>query len=741
MVVFGCSQIPTSKEQIFLHDNWEFVQDGNDDWHVATVPGGVHTDLLANNMIPHPWIGTNEDSVQWIENENWVYRTIFNLDENQHNREVIDLVFEGLDTFAEVFVNDTLVLTANNMFRTWRINIKPNATPGTNELKVIFKSPTKELTPLLESIGYELPASSENVPIKVSPYVRKAPYHFGWDWGPRLVTMGVWRPVFLELWDEVRIGSVQIVQNTLTDDLAQLLGKIEIFSSSKRTAMVTIMGEQKEVSLNPGINMTSVDFTIADPKMWWPNGWGEPNLYEVPVTLSIKDQVVDEKMESVGLRTIELVHEKDSIGKSFYFKVNGEPLFAKGANYIPQSHFLSEVRDEDYCGLITDVKSANMNMLRVWGGGIYESDLFYQLCDENGILVWQDFMFANTMYPGDSAFLNNVEAEIEDNVKRLRNHPSIAHWNGNNEIDVAWHNWGWQNQFHYTAEDSTHIWRDYLKLFHKLIPDKLSELDPKRSYTTTSPLSNWGTPANFNNSSMHYWGVWHGQDEFEEYRNNVGRFMSEYGFQSFPNMETIRAFADSSQWGMNSYVMKHHQKSYVGNSMITRHLESHFDTPEGFEDFVTKSQLTQALGMKIAIDAHRLRKGHCWGSLYWQLNDCWPGTSWSSRDVYGRKKILHQNLATLFAPITLIPEKKGDTLKIWLVNDLPRSTNVNAEIILTNNNGKIIIQEKQSLKLAKNDIQQLWEIQLTIDQLKPASLILKVTDDQDSLIFERKEQF
>ena len=741
LVLIGCDRIPHPKEQIFLHDNWEFTQNSKNSWLPATVPGVVHTDLLANNLIPHPWVGTNEDSVQWIENESWIYRTTFDLTNTLFEREGIDLVCEGLDTFAEVFINDSLVFTANNMFRKWRINIKPFSTIGQNKLKVIFKSPIKALIPLLDSLTYNLPASNESVPVRVGPYVRKAPYHFGWDWSPRLVTAGIWRPVYLEFWDKSRIENVQIIQRSLSDNLAELSGNIEILSTSKTNGIITLMGIDQEITLTSGINIISIDFTIQNPKKWWPNGWGEPNLYKIPISLSIKDKVIDERVQSIGLRTIELVHKKDSIGKSFYFKVNGEPIFAKGANYIPQSHFLPDINEEDYRNLISDAKSANMNMLRVWGGGIYENDLFYQLCDENGILVWQDFIFANTMYPGDSAFLNNVEAEIEDNVKRLRNHPSIAHWNGNNEIDVAWHNWGWQKQFKYSAEDSTIIWNDYLRLFHTLIPEKLKELDPQRSYTTTSPLSNSGIPDNFNHSSMHYWGVWHGQDRFEDYRNNVGRFMGEYGFQSFPHIKTIQYFADSSEWHTDSDVMKHHQKSYVGNSMITQHLENYFDTPDSFEDFVIKSQQTQTVAMKIAIDAHRLKKGHCWGTLYWQFNDCWPGPSWSSRDVYGRKKLLHQNLPIFFAPVALIPEKKEDNLKIWLVNDLPNAINITAQLTLMDKNNKKIKQEDHSLTSVKNDIQQLWEISLSEIQPKPTRLDLEIIDANDSIIFKRNEQW
>ena len=667
LILFSCEESVNQLEKKELHQDWNFHQVGEDSWRSAKVPGVVHTDLLKHDLIPDPWVGTNEVDVQWVEEKNWEYKCTFKLTATQLKRSRVDMVFEGLDTYAEVSLNDSVILSSDNMFRTWRVDVK-SLLEGENELKIKFMSPIETNSEKLASLGYELPSGNEPVEMKVSPFVRKAPYHFGWDWGPRLVTSGIWRPVYLESWDLARIEDVQVVQKQLSSKEADLEIRLAVESEVEKEAQLQINEMNTTVFVKPGKNKINIPYTIKNPKRWWPNGWGEQHLYDVSVTLKMDDEEIDQDKARVGLRTVELVQEKDSIGESFYFKINGQPLFARGANYIPQSHFLPSVKNEDYERLIAQVKSVGMNMIRVWGGGIYENDYFYDLCDQHGILVWQDFMFACSIYPGDESFVKTVEEEVKDNVRRLRNHPSVVHWNGNNEVEVAWNNWGWQQQFNYTDEDSTAIWEDYLELFHHRIPHLLDQLDD-RPYTTTSPLSNWGKLENFNRASMHYWGVWHGKDSFEDYFKYVGRFMSEYGFQSFPSLETISFFADTIDWNLESEVMKHHQKSYIGNGLIEEQATRYFGMPSDFQDFVKKSQQAQALAMQMAIDAHRLKKGHCWGTLFWQLNDCWPGPSWSAIDVFGREKALFQELSSLYAPITIIPQIAGGKLKISLIND------------------------------------------------------------------------
>lgn len=731
LVTISCSE-PVSNIKTDISEGWTFRQFGTEEWLPATVPGVVHTDLMANERIPDPWVGMNELDVQWIENEDWEYQATFDVTDETLRRSCHELVFEGLDTHADVYLNDSLILEADNMFRSWSVPVAGLLQEKENHLLVQFKSPIAINKEKVESLPYQLPASSEEAPIKVSPFTRKAPYHFGWDWGPRLVTSGIWRPVYLQSWDDVIIRDVQIKQLTISDEVANLLTVIEIESASYLDVEVTVMGRDSVVMLEDGRNEIVIPFIISNPKRWWPNGWGDPHQYDISVELKKEGQVIDEDIVRIGLRTVELVQEEDSIGRSFYFKVNGEPLFARGANYIPQSHFLPSVKDGDYQALIGAVKDANMNMLRVWGGGIYENDIFYELCDENGILIWQDFMFANTMYPGDEQFINNVKEEVLDNVKRLRSHSSVVHWNGNNEIEVAWKNWGWQDQYGYSKADSAKLWDDYLELFHEQIPKWLAELDD-RSYTTTSPLSNWGTTENFNYGSMHYWGVWHGDDDFEDYNDNVGRFMSEYGFQSFPDKETVAYYADSSEWSLDAEVIKHHQKSYRGNGLIEKQATKYVGEPAGFDDFLMKSQLTQAEAMQIAIDAHRLNKGHCWGSLFWQLNDCWPGPSWSAIDVFGRKKVFYKDLKTLFAPIAVIPKIIGYQIELTIVNDTPEDFDGMLRISLQTTSGNIITEEID-VSVKRNGVKLLTPISNL--SFSTAELTLFQNGEK---VFERRE--
>jgi beta-mannosidase len=366
------------------------------------------------------------------------------------------------------------------------------------------------------------------------------------------------------------------------------------------------------------------------------------------VKLYSKDDVVDTYTDKYGIRTIELVNQPDSIGTAFYFVLNGKEIFMQGANYIPQDVFLSRVTDNQYRTLLHAAKEANMNMLRVWGGGIYEEDLFYDLCDSLGILVWQDFMFAGSLYPDTKEFKENVKEEITQNIKRLRTHPCLAIWCGNNEIEVAWKNWGWQKQYGYSKSDSISIWKNYESIFLDLIPSLVSEHHPEAYYTSTTPLSNWGSAQNFNHGSMHYWGVWHGREPFENFSSNVGRFMVEYGFQSYPSISSLSQVIADTNLNLNSPSMAHRQKSFVGNGLILQHIEHYFDKPETFEEFVQRSQQTQAIGLQMAIEAHKRDQTHCRGTLFWQLNDCWPGPSWSVIDYYGQKKLAYDAVKQAF---------------------------------------------------------------------------------------------
>ncbi len=651
----------SAQADILLNQPWEFNQDGEEIWYPATVPGVVHLDLLNNKLIDDPYWENNEIKLQWIENKNWNYRTSFFVGD-QLNSENIEIECDGLDTYADVFINGKLVISANNMFRKWIADIKSFIKSGKNELLIKFKSPISVNKNKHDNHPYTLPSGCETVETKVGAYTRKAAYHFGWDWGPRFVTAGIWRPIRIKTWKEARITDVHCTTESISNNKAEIMVDVTIETGLRRSKIYCLQyfsfDKEKQwnklknqyIVLKPGINHIKYKFDVKNPRLWWTNGLGDAHLNSLKLSLKSIGGFKEYSGKTIryGIRTIELVNEKDSIGTSFYFKLNGKPLFMKGANYIPQDMFLPRVTETSYQNLIQDVKSANMNMIRVWGGGIYENDIFYELCDENGILVWQDFMFAGSLYPTDDDFIENVKAEVKDNILRLRNHPCIALWCGNNEIEVAWHNWGWHKQHGITGQDSVQAWQGYQNLFHQIIPSIVKQYDGNRSYTSTSPLSNWGKIENFNHSSMHYWGVWHGRDHFKSFDKFVGRFMVEYGFQSFPSIETIKRFAADTSFYLESEVMKNRQKSYIGNGLITTHIEHYFDLPTTFEEFVMLSQKTQAKALEQAINAHLSRQPHCMGTLFWQLNDCWPGPSWSIIDYYGNHKLAYNSVKELF---------------------------------------------------------------------------------------------
>ena len=688
ILITSCSKIEPSKSYL-INSNWEFLNNSDSTYYKATVPGVIHTDLLANNLIEDPFLETNELKLQWIEKENWTYKSIVNFTENQLNQENIEIEFEGLDTYATVFFNGEKIIEATNMFRTWKADIKELSKIGANNLEVHFISPLNFNREKVLKYPYLLPSGNETVDLKVSSFTRKAAYQFGWDWGPRFVTSGIWKDVKINTWNTGRITAVFVQTNAIEKKKALLNATINLEATSLTEGELYLKISSGSnfvqqisfpIELDKGKNEIHKKIKIEQPDLWWPNGMGIPNLYTIEVELKTKGVVLDSKKDKFGIRTVELIQEHDTIGTSFYFKINGKPLFMKGANYIPQDVFLPRVTDLSYKSIIDKVVKANMNMLRVWGGGIYEKDIFYELCDENGILIWQDFMFAGSLYPKNLEFRKNVEQEVKENVMRLRKHPSIALWCGNNEIEVAWKNWGWQQQFGYTKKDSIDIWKNYKQLFHTTIPTILKKLDSTSNYVATSPLSNWGASKNFNYGSMHYWGVWHGKEPFKNYKNNVGRFMVEYGFQSFPDLKTIKTFAADSSLSLNSKTMLNRQKSYIGNGLITTHIATWFDDPISFDDMALKSQKVQAIALQTAIQSHRQQSPHCMGTLFWQLNDCWPGPSWSVIDYYGNNKDAYYTVKENFKPIIAVYDNA--TSEVEIISDMNSNFEGEIEVIL-----------------------------------------------------------
>ncbi|MEQ3662074.1 MAG: glycoside hydrolase family 2 protein, partial [Flavobacterium sp.] len=409
---------------------------------------------------------------------------------------------------------------------------------------------------------------------------------------------------------------------------------------------------------------------------------------------------------------IELIQQKDDTGTGFAFKLNGKMVFMKGANYIPPDSFLPRVSDSIYNTLVENARKSNMNMLRVWGGGVYPDDAFYEACDANGILVWQDFMFACAMYPGDEKFLKNVKQEVIHQVNRLQNHPSLAIWCGNNENDEGWHNWGWQKQLNYSIADSTQIWNDYTKVFHEVIPNTLDSLVAKNKniYWPSSPSIGWGRKESMTQGDSHYWGVWWGKEPFEVYKKKVPRFMSEYGFQGMPNIQTLKKVVSESDLNFNSEALKNHQKHPIGNETIKEYMERDYQIPEKFDDFIYVSQLLQANGMKTAMEAHRRAKPYCMGTLYWQFNDCWPVTSWSSLDYFGNWKAFHYQAKRSFENILLSANEEDEKYKIYLVNDDFKSYSGKLELELMTFNGELLWKTEKNITVEENSSTIVYEI-------------------------------
>ena len=674
---------------LFLHDNWTFKESGKDRLYPAEVPGTVHTDLLLAGLIEDPFYRDNETRLQWIGKTDWQYQTRFVVRTEALKHENIDLVFKGLDTYAAVFLNDSLILEADNMFREWRVECKRLLKKGKNTLRLHFRSPINEVLPRMAALEHHHPAINDHGE-KTSPYTRKAPYHYGWDWGPRFVTCGVWRPVYLEAWNDARFVDLNVIQNHLGEKAAKITGNVEIESTRDTDATIAITSKEKsfktvrqKIKLNPGIGSYSIDFTIDKPRQWWPNGLGEQPLYTIAAKLVIAGRPVDRTTKRIGLRTVELWQEPDASGMSFEFVVNGLPVFAKGGNWIPADSFTTRVDRKRYRQLLQSVKVANMNMLRVWGGGIYENDEFYDRCDELGIMVWQDFMFACSMYPATTVDAPNIENEAICQIKRLRHHPSMALWCGNNESAYGWKNWGWEQTL------PASMWNEYLKIFHDILPRVCKTHDPARPYWPSSPSSILHEEPNSQTSGdMHYWGVWHFEKPFAEYLLQAPRFMSEYGFQSFPQIDTVNKFALPEDHDLDAAVMVAHQKHARGNQLIHTYTLREYNEPKDFAAFLYLSQIVQAEGIKMGSEHYRRIRPRCMGALYWQIDDCWPVASWSSIDYYGNWKALHYYAKRFFSPILVSPLATEDHVDIYVVSDHAKAVALEITATLMKFNGE-----------------------------------------------------
>jgi beta-mannosidase len=707
-----------------LNHGWKFRQARLTNWYPAAVPGVVHLDLLSNGIIDDPYYRLNERSQQWIDKEDWMYQTEFSLSKEELTAANARLHFYGLDCYADVYLNGEKILTADNMFREWKADVGGILKADSNILHVYFHSPIKVDIPKFDALPYQYrvgPDQSENGGIfdkRISIFARKAGYQYGWDWGPRFVTSGIWRMVTIEFWNDAKIEDVYIEQKKVTSKQADITAHVEFIADKPQEHAKIIVKDKsgmvyaaKTIAVKQGTNVEALDFSIKDPKLWWSNGLGAANLYTFEVELAQNGAAMDKRSVTTGLRSLRVVMQPDKDGEALYVELNGVKVFAKGANYVPQDNFIPRVTMRQYEQTIADAASANMNMLRVWGGGTYESDYFYELCDKHGIMVWQDFMFACSLYPSEGKFLENIRQEAIDNVKRLRSHACIALWCGNNETYYFWTLWNYDEYYRsQNPEYEKIIWKQYCDLFDVTLPDVVKKYSTGTFYLPSSPYNR--NKDEEHNGDRHYWGVWHGNEPTMAFNNVRSRFFSEYGFQSFPEYESVKLFAPMHQdWDIASEVMMAHQRagSYA-NARIADYLQREYRLPWRFEDFLYMSQVLQGDAVKTAIEAHRRSMPYCMGTLFWQHNDCWPVASWSSRDYYGRWKAQHYFAKKAYRDILLSPIVIGDSmLAIAVVSDRTIPADGILKLTLINLHGDKINELSKPIKVPANTSSIQWQ--------------------------------
>ncbi len=645
---------------------WYFNEEGKTEYMSAVVPGNVHRDLVLNKVIPDPLVGTNETAVQWVSEKSWEYTlNDFVCEPNMLLQDKIELRLNGIDTYAKIFLNNTFLGETNNAFVQFDFNVKGIILPKGNKLRIVFSPAEAYAKQKLAERILPLPGDS------IRAVCRKPQYHFGWDWGPKLVTCGITKPIELVGHTDLLFETFGVETLSLNEGKAHMRAHVHYRADKEEKVAVAFnFGGQlfkEEFVSRVGEHDFIFQFELKDPKLWWPNEAGEPFMYLVQCTLQTSNGKANTRVIKTGVRTIELVNKPDEFGESFYFKVNGKSIFMKGANYIPLRMLPAVNSEAEYRVLLEQCKGAHFNMLRVWGGGIYESDLFYSLCNEMGILIWQDFMFACSMYPGDAKFLESVQKEAEQNVRRISYNPCMALWCGNNENAEAWSNWGWKTGLSNASVAA--IDSEYNQLFNQLLPGIVGHFS-NLPYWPSSPQFGRGNQESLNVGDSHYWGLWHDEQPFSVLETKIPRFMSEFGMQSFPSEDVLKLMSPLAPYDMNSEGIKLHQKNARGFGLMKQYTEQWY--PQASElpvpEYAKLTQEMQAEGMCRAIEVQRSSQ-RCGGTLYWQLNDVWPSFSWSSIDVLGKEKIFHQKLKESYAPQLLTYKIENDSLYIVWVDD------------------------------------------------------------------------
>ncbi|HVO38284.1 MAG TPA: glycoside hydrolase family 2 protein [Spirochaetia bacterium] len=679
---------------IDLRGDWQLTRVATGETMPAVVPGDTHSALLTAGRIPDPYGGTNELDVQWVGREDWSWEKSFTVESDFLREAQVFLSCDSLDTVAEVFVNGRKAGSSDNMFTRCRFDVKKLLVPGKNTVRIAFTSAENTAVSRASRLPYPVPHVLNPVQSPNRNLVRKAQCHAGWDWGPCLMVSGITGEIILGAFSDVRIDYV-MTEQTHAEGRCTVRVIVEYTAAEAgRFPLNVTVGEHaasRVVTLDRGPGSASIDVAIHDPKLWWPNGCGGQPLYPLSVTLG-----GDSVSRKIGLRTLQLVNREDSQGLSMTFRVNGVDIFCKGANWIPLDALPQRETKDRLEHLLGSAAAVSMNMIRVWGGGKYESDDFYCLCDEKGLLVWQDMMFSCALYPASPEFLSSVEAEIRHQVKRLRDHPCIALWCGNNE-DVGALTW-----FPESKQNRDRYIVDYDRLNEGTIGRVVDECDPTRAFWPSSPSAGRGDYSdNWHDDrrgDMHFWSVWHEGKPFSAFRGVSPRFCSEFGYQSFPSLEAIRTYAAEEDFNVTSPVMEHHQRHPRGNSIITEMFTRYFRFPQGFENFVYLSQVQQALAIRTAVEHWRRVRPVCMGTLYWQLNDNWPVCSWSSIDYTGAWKLLHYAARRFFAPLLLSGEVVGGRFEVWITNDLLEDRRLGAVITVLDFDGSVIRQEAKDVR-------------------------------------------
>ncbi|MDF2539773.1 MAG: beta-mannosidase [Herbinix sp.] len=694
---------------IDLNGKWQMKRVDEASWTEAVVPGSVYNDLLNAGKMKDPYFRDNEYEVLELSSYDYEYKRTFTVTKETLHHDMVLLRCEGLDTLCELFINGVNILNADNMHRTYEIDIKDKLNQGENVIHVIFRSPVEY--GLKKDKELYLCSCADAVP-GISHY-RKAHSMSGWDWGPKLPDMGIWRNISICCFDLGRLEEVFITQ-THSEGKVDLDIKVNInnwcgLPLALLVSVETPDGKLLEKKTVNDLSEQNINLSVENPKLWWPNNYGDQPLYKLTVILLNGTMEIDRDEKRIGLRTLYVDRHKDQWGESFYFVVNGKSIFSMGGNYIPEDNILARCSRDRSEQLIKSCVEANFNTIRVWGGGYYKEDYFYDLCDEYGLIVWQDHLYACGVYDFNDEFKENIRLETIDNVKRLRHHASLGLWSGNNELEYAWAYWGWGERF------GEKLKNDYIKQFEEFLPPLNKELDPVTSYLVSSPSSTgyFDDPNNENIGDMHYWDVWHGRKPITEFRKFFPRFMSEFGLQSFPCLKTVETFTLPEDRNIFSYVMESHQKNGTGNEKILYYIGEHFKYPKDFDSLLFASQLIQAEGIRNGVEHWRRNRGRCMGAIYWQLNDIWPVASWSSIDYYGRWKAVHYAAKRFYAPVLVSACEEGTKVSLHGSNDTLHKKSCKLTWSLRNYMGEILQNAELDVELEELTAKEITSLDFT----------------------------